>query len=146
MWVAFRGCCLTGCPLPAHHVPVVVGLLLLPASLVEVFYNCNPKPPRNPHKCLLFLAPAGPFVLGNLGKPKFEMNSIHLWGFRGFRGALRGEELRRRSACRHSRRLTCGEPGAAARNAAPHRAHRYKHLWQKAGGLKTTPRKKKLIK
>ena len=51
---------------------------------------------------MLFLAPAGPFVLGNLGKPKFEMNSIHLWGFRGLGGpsavywtvdAVRGGEV-----------------------------------------------------
>jgi hypothetical protein len=36
---------------------------------------------------MLFVAPVGPFVLGNLGKPKFEMNSIHLWGFRGLGGS-----------------------------------------------------------
>ena len=36
---------------------------------------------------MLVLALAGPFVLGNLGKPKFEMNSIHLWGFRGLGGS-----------------------------------------------------------
>ena len=36
---------------------------------------------------MLFVAPVGPFVLGNLGKPKFEMNSIHLWGVRGLGGS-----------------------------------------------------------
>jgi hypothetical protein len=36
---------------------------------------------------MLLVAPVGPFVLGNLEKnPKFERNSIHLWGFWDFGG------------------------------------------------------------
>ncbi len=37
---------------------------------------------------MLFVALAGPFVFwGIWEKPKFEMNSIHLWGFRGLGGS-----------------------------------------------------------
>jgi hypothetical protein len=49
---------------------------------------------------MLFVAPVGPFVLGNLEKnPKFERNSIHLWGFWDFGGlkssvgAVRGDDV-----------------------------------------------------
>ena len=39
------------------------------------FSLLNPKSLKKPTPRLLFLAPVGPFVFGDLGKPKFELNS-----------------------------------------------------------------------
>ena len=60
----------------AYDVPVVVGLALLPASLVEVFYNCNPNPQKT-HSQLAVLSPYWAFCFkGKPGKNrKVELNS-----------------------------------------------------------------------
>ena len=64
---------------------------------------------------MLFLAPVGPFLFGDLGKPKFELNSEREIGFRGLGGlywtvdAVRGDEVDEKPAV---------GSGAAAKNAA----------------------------
>ena len=81
------------------------GLALLPASLVEVFYNCNLNPPRKPNPQLAVHSPCWAFLcFGESGKtPKFELNSeLGKWVFGGLGGssseycsadAVRGEDV-----------------------------------------------------
>ena len=89
----------TGCTHLAYHVPVVVGLALLPASTGGGLLHCNPNPQKT-HSQLAVRSPCRALCfLGNLEKNeiRIEQRAVE-WVF-GIWGFLLGELDRRGGAC-----------------------------------------------